>query len=307
MALNSTPYPNISRVVSGAAILFPNDSIILCNTSSAPVTMTLQEIPANNWQTTWKLYVLDNSNNAGTFSITINAPSGYTINNASSLVINTNGGGVVITIASNTAFFGQVSPLPSGGGTVAASNTAGTVVANCTDFKFNSTNFNVTNPSGNIAEIQAVQLDGFLAVGQPPTLTRVLPLTANTIFTSGTTLLTPVSYDDGSDYNPLTGVWTCPADGRYNLSIYAHYSVSGGSWTGGMFTAGIMNQATTSQFCGAWATVTQPTQHIDVSANLIGLNITAGSTFCMVVLNQLDSTYNTVNGDIVRFSIQRIR
>ena len=116
MALNQTPYPNISRVISGAAILSPNDGILLCDTSSAPVTMTLLEIPAGFWQTTWKLFVLDNSNNAGTHNIVISVPSGYTINNLSTLTINTNGGGVTITIASNTAFFGQVSPLPSGGG-----------------------------------------------------------------------------------------------------------------------------------------------------------------------------------------------
>jgi len=114
--LNSTPYPNISRIVSGAVLLYPNDGIILCDTSTAPVTMTLQEIPANNWQTTWKLFVLDNNNNAGTHNIVISAPSGYSINNLPTLTINTNGGGVTITIASNTAFFGQVSPLPSGGG-----------------------------------------------------------------------------------------------------------------------------------------------------------------------------------------------
>jgi hypothetical protein len=109
--LNQTPYPNISRVVSGAAILYPNDGVILCDTTSAPVTMTLQEIPANNWQTTWKLYVLDNSNNAGTNNITINAPTGYTINGLTSLIIKTNGGGATITIGSNTAFFGSYYPI----------------------------------------------------------------------------------------------------------------------------------------------------------------------------------------------------
>jgi hypothetical protein len=140
MALNSTLYPNVSRVVAGAAILFANDGIILCDTSIAPVTMTLLEIPAGFWQTTWKLYVLDNNNNAGTHNITISVPVGYTINNASTLVINTNGGGVTITIASNTAFFGQVSPYPSGGG-------SGTV----TGITFNSPLTGGTiNVSGNV-------------------------------------------------------------------------------------------------------------------------------------------------------------
>jgi hypothetical protein len=134
--------------------LFANDGIILCDTSIAPVTMTLLEIPAGYWQTTWKLYVLDNNNNAGTHSITISVPVGYTINNASTLVINTNGGGVTITIASNTAFFGQVSPIPSGGG-------SGTV----TGITFNSPLTGGTiNVSGNAGITQATTLvDGYIS------------------------------------------------------------------------------------------------------------------------------------------------
>ena len=390
MALNSTPYPNISRVVSGAVILFPNDSIILCDTSTIATTMTLQEIPANNWQTTWKLYILDNSNNAGTNNITITAPSGYTINNASTLVINTSGGGVTITIASNTDFFGQVSPLPVGGGgtitavtgtapisvtsgatpvvsipdagadgttkgaatftandfnassgiisidytngqeadaskkgfltsanwttfnnkseVVKASNTGGVVVATATNFRFKTTEFTTTNGGSGTADIELVQLPQFFASGQPPSLTRVAPSTANTIFTAGTKLLTPEIYDDGFDYNPLTGDWTCPSDGRYNISFWAHYSAGiGASWLSGMFTAGLMNGATTGQYCGAWATVTQSTPHIDVSGTLLGVEFTAGQTLCMVVLNQLDSSYSSLSGDGVKFSIQKVR
>jgi hypothetical protein len=429
--LNSTTYPNFSRIVSGAVILYPNDGIILCDTSTAPVTMTLQEIPANNWQTTWKLYVLDNSNNAGTFSITISAPSGYTINNASTLVINTNGGGVTITIASNTAFFGQVSPLPSGGGgspldvadalgtitsnttkitftnavviptspteasvttigggvtsvggtlpiassggatptisiadavadgttkgaatfvandftassgligidytngqsasasakgfltsanwttfnnkseVVQASNTGGVVVATAVNFRFKTTEFTTTNGGSGIADIELVQLPQSFASGQPPSLTRVAPSTANTIFTAGTKLLTPQLYDDGFDYNPLTGDWTCPVTGRYNISFWAHYSAGiGASWLSGMFTAGLMNGATTGQYCGAWASVTQSTPHIDVSGTLLGVEFTAGQTLCMVVLNQLDSNYSSLSGDGVKFSVQQVR
>ena len=116
MELNATKYPNLSRVITGASVLFPNDSILLCNTSAAPVSMTLLEIPAGFWQQTWKLYVLDNSNNAGTFSITINAPTGFTINGSASLVINVNGGGCVFTITSDTTFIGQLSYSTGGGG-----------------------------------------------------------------------------------------------------------------------------------------------------------------------------------------------
>jgi hypothetical protein len=167
MALNATPYPNISRIVAGTAVLFPNDSIILCDTSIAAVSMTLLEIPTGYWQTTWKLYILDNSNNAATNNITINAPSGYKINNSASVVINVNGGGCVVTISSNTTYLGTLNYSTGGGGSsVAASNTGGTIVAACTNFKFDTSNFTVTNPSGTIAGVAVadtgwVDLDGF--------------------------------------------------------------------------------------------------------------------------------------------------
>ena len=104
MALFSTPYPNPSRVVSGTPQLFADDVVLLCNTNAGAVTINLAEIPANYWNTTWKLYVVDNSSNAGTNNITINAPSGYTINNQSSVVINEDGGEFIVRISSNTSF-----------------------------------------------------------------------------------------------------------------------------------------------------------------------------------------------------------
>jgi hypothetical protein len=107
MALFSTTYKNPSRVVSGTPQLFADDVVLLCNTSSSAVTINLLEIPADYWNTTWKLYVVDNSSNAGTNNITINAPSGYTINNQASVVINQNDGECVVRISSNTSFLAE--------------------------------------------------------------------------------------------------------------------------------------------------------------------------------------------------------
>jgi len=432
MALNSTKYPNISRIVSGTAVLFQNDSIILCDTSTGAVSMTLLEIPSGYWQTTWKLYVLDNNNNAGTNNITINAPSGYTINNAATLVINTNGGGVTITIASNTAFFGQVSPLPSGGGgsvtgvsaslpllssggatpdislpaatgsqdgfltsgnwtsfnsrvvsvsatlpmtatagvnpvvamppssasadgyltkgdwtnfnnkseKVAASNTGGTIVAACTNFKFDTTYFNVTNPSGTIAAITPVLLPMMKAQETPANLSSVAAGFANTMFTDGVIQLISEIYDDGNDYDPATGIWTCPADGRYNLNCYAHYTLNDGvdGWfdpttatasvtvtvpnplplggvnyttndiiTHGMFSIGILTPFANNQYCGAWISITQKLKHLDITASATGMDLTAGLQLCVKVLNQTGINYTSYSGDAVRFAIQRIK
>ena len=107
--LFSTKYPNNSRTISGTSnVINKDDTILLCNTSSGAVAVTIDEIPSGYWDTNYKLYVSDYSNNAGTNNITINAPSGFTINNASSLVIATNGGSVLIQIASNTAYVGNL-------------------------------------------------------------------------------------------------------------------------------------------------------------------------------------------------------
>jgi hypothetical protein len=87
--------------------LFADDVVLLCNTSASAVVINLLEIPADYWNTTWKLYVVDNSSNAGTNNITINAPSGYTINNQSSVTINQNDGECVVRISSNTSFLAE--------------------------------------------------------------------------------------------------------------------------------------------------------------------------------------------------------
>jgi hypothetical protein len=107
--LFSTKYPNNSRIISGTSnTINKDDTVLLCNTSSGAVSITIGEIPSGYWDTNYKLYVSDYSNNAGTNNITINAPTGFTINNASSLVINLNGGSVLIQIASSTAYVGSL-------------------------------------------------------------------------------------------------------------------------------------------------------------------------------------------------------
>lgn len=104
MTMFSTKYPNTSRTVSGTTAVYNTDSILAVNTSSIAATINLDSIPSGYWSTSWKLYIYDNSNNASTNNITINAGSGQTINGSSSVVLNTNGATAVITISSNTSF-----------------------------------------------------------------------------------------------------------------------------------------------------------------------------------------------------------
>ena len=117
--LNSTKYPNNSRIVIGTSIVFDDDSILLCNTSLGAVTINLSTIPSNYWNTTYKLYIKDNNNNASVNNITIVAGVGQTINGASTLVLNINGQNALVRINSNSTYLGTLNYVaPSGYNTI---------------------------------------------------------------------------------------------------------------------------------------------------------------------------------------------
>ena len=104
MSMYSTVYENPSRIVTGTPTIYNDDVVLYCNTSSGAVTINLLDIPNDYWLTTWKLYIVDYSNNAGTNNITINAGSGQTINALSSVIIDVNGGSAIVRISGNTTF-----------------------------------------------------------------------------------------------------------------------------------------------------------------------------------------------------------
>jgi len=112
MQLNTTYYNNNSRIVSGTPVIFQDDVILLCDTSLGPVTINLLEIPDNQWMTTYKLYVVDNSNNASVNNITINAGAGQFINNVPSITLSTNGDGCIVRILSNNKYNATISAYP---------------------------------------------------------------------------------------------------------------------------------------------------------------------------------------------------
>lgn len=110
MILNPTQYPNNTRTISGLLnIVYRDDSVLLCDTSLGAVAIELAEIPNDSWNTIYKLYVKDQSGNASTNNITINAPVGFTINGASSVTINANNGIALIRISSSTSYLASFS------------------------------------------------------------------------------------------------------------------------------------------------------------------------------------------------------
>jgi len=119
-------YPNPTRVVSGTITVNNDDVVLGCNTSIVPVVLNLGAIAQNYWNTNWKLYIYDASNNASVNTITINAGTGQTINGASSLVISTNGAGCLIRILNNAAFVVTLTTSGGGGGGVTNGANVGT-------------------------------------------------------------------------------------------------------------------------------------------------------------------------------------
>jgi hypothetical protein len=134
MILNPTKYKNPQRTILGAInFVFNGDTIILCDTTLGIVNLTLLEIPKDQWNTTYKLYVADKSNNAGTNNITITAPVGYLINGATSLVISNNGGCALIRVTENNQYLAS---LTSGGGGLAVLNQSVPLVPSATSMNF---------------------------------------------------------------------------------------------------------------------------------------------------------------------------
>lgn len=104
MSMYEQQYQNPSRIVTGTPVLTNNDVVLYCDTSTAAVTINLLDIPNDYWMTTWKLYVVDYSNNASTNNITINAGTGQTINAQASVILNIDGGSCIVRISGNTTF-----------------------------------------------------------------------------------------------------------------------------------------------------------------------------------------------------------
>jgi hypothetical protein len=118
-------------------------------------------------------------------------------------------------------------------------------------------------------------------------------------------------YDDDNAYDPVTGIWTCPADGIYNLSFYVHMSNEVPTTTGftsGMVVAGIIDTIPRGYYavntCSVGASVVR---HIDITGQALGMNLNAGLQLQLNILNLTDVDYVSFAGDVARFVVQRVR
>jgi hypothetical protein len=114
-------------------------------------------------------------------------------------------------------------------------------------------------------------------------------------------------YDDDNAYDPLTGIWTCPATGIYNLSFYVHMSNPDDGFTSGMVIAGIIGTTPIGYYAVNTMAITNVVRHIDITGQNLGMNIPVNTRLQLNILNLTDVNYTTFVGDVARFVVQRVR
>jgi hypothetical protein len=174
----STTYKNNQRIVSGSVPIFNDDVVLLCDTSSIATTMTLNAIAANYWNTTWKLYVVDNSNNASVNNITINAGAGQTINGASSVTIASNGGQFLIRVSSNNTFIAESNSGNGGLANLSVEQNGAFVVGGVNILNFIGSAVSVSTPSSGQANV-TINANGYLILSSAALLALIAAGTLN--------------------------------------------------------------------------------------------------------------------------------
>lgn len=160
--------------------------------------------------------------------------------------------------------------------------------------------------------VAAAPFGGMLASGTPPGIPKVVPGLNTSRLSDAPIFIPAVIYDDDIAYNAATGVWTCPATGRYNVSFRIHLTQPAGTgWydaaVPGILVAGLMGATTPEYYVINSYTPAVVQKHADISSSLIGYTFTAGDTLCLKIMNTTNFDYLSTVGDVVELSVQRIK
>jgi hypothetical protein len=173
-----------------------------------------------------------------------------------------------------------------------------------------SSTLNVLNDNGCIT---IDQYGAMLAQNTPQALNNTTPSWSSSRLCDMSSRVITEVYDDDNAYDSLTGIWTCPATGRYNLNFYVHLTIDDqpNGWydpaVTGMIGVGIMTPTGCNFYCGEYITISRIMKHIDISGASLGMPIAAGTQLCLKIVNLTSIDYAPVNGDVQRLVIQRIR
>jgi hypothetical protein len=189
-------------------------------------------------------------------------------------------------------------------------------------------NGSISTINTNISNLQAAQglFDTAFRVALDPTISinTVTPSLADSNITSGTVILFPsgdIEYQivDGTtttQYNPATGIWTCPQTGKYdiNYNVYltcptqAGFGWGNGADIGGTYTIGVTSVNGTTIYCADTFTVVKGVfySRIYLTGGIQGKILTAGEQIVLRHKNITGTNYTSTSGDNIDWAIRRV-
>lgn len=190
-------------------------------------------------------------------------------------------------------------------------------------------NGNISTINTNITNLQNAQglFDTAFRAALEPTINvnTVTASLANSNISSGVVILFPlgdVEYQvvnnvTTTQYNPATGVWTCPETGKYDINYNVYLTCpdqTGFGWgntatTGGTYTIGVTNTgAGTTVYCADTFTILKNIYYtrIYLTGGIQGKMMTAGEQIVLRHQNMTGINYTGISGDNIDWSIRRV-
>jgi hypothetical protein len=190
-------------------------------------------------------------------------------------------------------------------------------------------NGNISTINGNIATLQNNQglFDTAFRVVFDPTinLNTVTASLGNSNIATGVVILFPsgdVEYQivDGvttTQYNPATGIWTCPQTGKYDINYNVYLTCPDQTlfgWgntptVGGIYTIGVTSTgAGTTVYCADTFTITKGAYYtrLYLTGGIQGKIITAGTQMVLRHQNMTGINYTGISGDNIDWAIRRV-